>query len=120
MEKKLTKKQAAVQLFVQMDGMNKSVARKSIVEAFMKEIGLTEAGAKTYVSNLRAGIWKVEQQEVQPSIDYQAKLNELSNSKFVELYNQKSEHHITKFRDKKTAVAKVMQLFGAEIQALFA
>lgn len=50
-----TKKEQAVEVFKEVDGMNKS--RKELIEIFKQRLGLTEGGASTYVHNCKKGIW---------------------------------------------------------------
>ena len=51
-----SKKDQCIALFNK-DG-NKDKARKELIEIFVKELGLTPAGASTYVHNCQKAIWK--------------------------------------------------------------
>lgn len=51
-----SKKDQCIALFAK-DG-NKDRSRKELIEIFVKELGLTPAGASTYVHNCQKAIWK--------------------------------------------------------------
>ena len=50
---KVTKKQRGKEIYQQMAGR----ANQAIIEKLMEELGMTLAGARTYVSNYRSGRW---------------------------------------------------------------
>ena len=51
-----SKKDQCVELYNK--GDNKTKTRKELIEIFVKELGLTPAGASTYVHNCQKGLWK--------------------------------------------------------------
>lgn len=51
-----SKKDQCIALFNQ--GENSTLNRKDLIAVFVKELGLTPAGASTYVHNVQKGLWK--------------------------------------------------------------
>lgn len=129
--------------YLQMNGENRSVPRKSIIARFMQpDINLSENGAKTYLGNFRAGIWKISDEvrrmagqpvSAAPTQEVAAAtlvptepvrafktaeeiLENVTMSDMAKMYNSKAEHSITKFRDRKTAVARLKELYGEQLE----
>ncbi len=102
-----SKKSIATAIFAALSADQKS--RKEIICAISEQAGLSFGGASVYFNNLRKGQWgldgKIRKVEL-PKID----LNALSNKQLVDMYNERSEKKIVKFRDHATAVARVTKL----------
>lgn len=106
MEKAVSKKQIAIKIFAQYKDQGRAV----IMEKMMEATGMSKACASTYVANLRNGTWKTTS-----PIDV---LKAMSNSDLVKMYNSKAETPVVKFRDKETALARVMKLFNGIIPTM--
>ena len=110
----MNKKQHALTVY------NQSVAsgvtkRALICAALMSQVGISMACASTYHSNMKRGVWTLEnidstvdvvEQVTAPALD----LESMSNKQLVELYNKTAAKHVVKFRDHATAVKRVQQL----------
>lgn len=61
----INKKALATQIFVEMNGHDKTqCTRKALIERFTNECDMTANYAALAVQNLRNGTWKIPQQEV--------------------------------------------------------
>lgn len=105
MTQAVSKKQIAIEIYKKYKDESRSV----IMEKMMEATGMSKACASTYVANCRNGSWKTTS-----PIDV---LKTMSNSELVKMYNSKAEQPITKFRDKQTALDRIMKLFNGVIPA---
>lgn len=103
MEQAISKKQVAINVYNQY----KDQGRKVVIEKMVEIAGLSEKGASTYFANCKNGTWKTTS-----PIDV---LKAMSNSELVKMYNSKAETPVVKFRDKETAIQRVMKLFNGMI-----
>lgn len=106
MEKALSKKQIAINVYNQY----KDQGRKVVIEKMVEIAGLSPAGGSTYFANLKNGTWKTTS-----PIDV---LKAMSNSDLVKMYNTKAESPVVKFRDKSVAIERVMKLFNGIIPTM--
>ena len=106
MEKALSKKQIAINVYNQY----KDQGRKVVIEKMVEIAGLSEKGSSTYFANCKNGTWKTTS-----PIDV---LKAMSNSDLVKMYNSRADVHITKFRDKRTAIDRIMKVFGGALPSV--
>lgn len=103
MDQAISKKQVAINVYNQY----KDQGRKVVIEKMVEIAGLSKPGASTYYANCKNGMWKTKS-----PIDV---LKDMSNSELVKMYNSKAETPVVKFRDKETAIQRVMKLFNGMI-----
>ena len=103
MEQAVSKKQIAINVYNQY----KDQGRKATIAKMVEVAGLSNAGASTYYANCKNGLWKTTS-----PIDV---LKAMSNTELVKMYNTKAETPVVKFRDKETAIQRVMKLFNGII-----
>ncbi len=103
MEQAISKKQVAINVYNQY----KEQGRGVVIEKMIEIAGLSKAGASTYYANCKNGMWK--------TVDPLAVLKAMSNSELVKIYNNKAETPVVKFRDKETAITRIMKLFNGVV-----
>jgi len=97
--------------------------RAPVLKAFQDVLGLSAAGASTYYGNIQRELkgWTLETRKTKevvaevvvdhltPAVEA---VNAMSTKDLVELYNISQSTSIKKFRDRATAVAKVLATYG--------
>ncbi len=100
MTQAVSKKQIAIEIYKKY----KDQGRTIVMEKMMEATGMSKACASTYTANCKNGTWN--------TVDPIDVLKAMSNSELVKMYNSKAEQPIVKFRDKQTALDRIMKLFG--------
>lgn len=98
--------------------------RAPVIKAFKEVLGLTGNGAATYYGNIQRQLkgWTLETRKVkepttiaQP-IDHMPQaletISAMTTAQLVELYNVSQATSIKKFRDKATAIKKILEVYG--------
>lgn len=103
------------------DNRHDRANRKPVLEAFQKELGLSAHGAATYYGNIKRGLkgWSLDTRKapkevavvdhMTPAIEA---VNAMQTKDLVELYNVSQKTAIKKFRDRTTAIARVLAVYG--------
>lgn len=102
--------------------------RAPVIKAFKEVLGLTGNGAATYYGNIQRQLkgWTLEtrkvkepttiEQPITQVVDHMPeaieKVNAMTTAQLVELYNVSQATSIKKFRDKATAIKKILEVYG--------
>lgn len=99
--------------------------RAIVIKAFKEVLGLTGNGAATYYGNIQRELkgWTLETRKVKEPkvvveviVDHMPEAMEtigaMTTTQLVELYNVSQATSIKKFRDKATAIKKVLEVYG--------
>lgn len=98
--------------------------RAIVIKAFKEVLGLTGNGAATYYGNIQRELkgWTLETRKVKEPkvaeviVDHMPEAMEtigaMTTGQLVELYNVSQATSIKKFRDKATAIKKVLEVYG--------
>lgn len=104
-----------------------TTGRKDIVKHLAGVVGISEACASTYLSNIKTGRWstettavvkkvkKVSTAKANPKVDVGLTIDDvtrMTGKELVAVFNAKADKPVNKFRDHATAVRRTLTVYG--------
>ena len=125
----MSKKSIAIAAYTTLSGSAtfNTLGRKDVVKHLAGAVGISEACASTYLSNIRTGRWNTEPTAAVAKVakvkTVKAKkaeatalnvddVTKMSNTELVAVYNAKAAKPVNKFRDHATAVKRTLAAYG--------